>query len=381
MSIDPRTVILLAGAMGGLMSVVLFFIRRSYPPTIRGLGEWASASALIFVSTMLLGARDAIPDLFSVVAGNILLLAGLALFHVGSQRFFGQPAWTRTWAGVILAALPVMVWYTSVEPHYGVRVLLMSLLMILLTAAHARTIMRHGIRSLATFLCVAALLVQTGAQAVRFFSAFGTTPDSSLFILSPAQTYFVTTYAFCMLLLTIGVVLMATDKLRAEFEHLASHDSLTGTLTRRALIDACEQELERFRRKGRAMSLLMVDLDHFKTINDTYGHLAGDCVLTDFCARVSTLLRRPDRFGRFGGEEFVVLLPETSPEEARIVAKRVRAELESPKEQPCCTVSIGIATSRADDATIDAVLARADAAMYRAKAAGRNRVEAVVQEQ
>jgi len=380
MSIDVRTVILLAGIMGGMMSVVLFFMRRNYPPTIRGLGEWATASALIFVSTLLLGARDAIPDLFSVVAGNMLLLAGLALFHVGSQRFLALPPWTRLWAGLILASLPVMVWYTSVEPHYGIRVLLMSLLMILLTAAHARTIMRHGIRSLATFLCVAALLVQTIAQTVRFFSAFGTTPDSSLFILSPTQTYFVTTYAFCMLLLCIGVVLMATDKLRAEFEHLASHDSLTGTLTRRALIDACEQELERFRRKGRAMSLLMVDLDHFKTINDTWGHLMGDRVLTDFCARVSALLRRPDRLGRFGGEEFVALLPETSAEEARIVAERIRAELETAEDQPRCTVSIGIATSRSDDATIDAVLARADAALYRAKDAGRNRVEAVLQE-
>ncbi|MCX7148172.1 MAG: GGDEF domain-containing protein [Rhodocyclales bacterium] len=376
MSIDPRTVILLAGIMGGLMSVVLFFMRRNYPPTIRGLGEWASASALIFVSTMLLGARDAIPDLFSVVAGNMLLLAGLALFHVGSQRFFGQPPWTRPWAGLILASLPAMVWYTNVEPHYGIRVLLMSLIMILLTAAHARTIVRHGIRSLATFLCVAALLAQTGAQTVRFFSAFGTTPESSLFILSPTQTYFVTTYAFCMLLLCIGVVLMATDKLRAEFEHLASHDSLTGALTRRALIEACEQELERGRRKRRDMSLLMMDLDHFKGINDSHGHLAGDRVLTGFVARVTALLRRPDRFGRFGGEEFVALLPETSLQEALIVAERIRAEVAAASGLPLCTVSIGAAASCHDDVSLDVLLARADAALYQAKAAGRNCVKA-----
>lgn len=376
MSIDARTVILLAGIMGGVMSVVLFFMRRNYPQTILGLGEWATASALIFCSTLLLGARGAIPDLFSVVAGNMLLLAGLALFHVGSQRFLGRPPWTRQWAALIVASLPVMVWYTDVEPHYGIRVLLMSLLMILLTAAHAGTIMRHGMRSLATFLCVAALLMQTVAQAVRFFSVFGATPDSSLFILSPAQTYLVSTYAACMLLLGIGVVLMATDKLRAEFEHLASHDSLTGALTRRALIDACEQELERGRRKQRDMSLLMMDLDHFKEVNDRHGHLVGDRVLTGFVARVIALLRRPDRFGRFGGEEFVALLPETSLQEALIVAERIRAEVAAGSGQPSCTVSIGVAVSRPDDASLDVLLARADAALYHAKAAGRNCVRA-----
>ena len=193
MNIDPRTVILLAGVMGGMMSVVLFVMRRNYPTVIVGLGEWASATGLIFVSTLLLGARGVIPDLFSVVGGNLFLLIGLALFHIGSQRFLATPPWTRTWTVLILSSLPMMLWFTLVEPHYGIRVLTMSLLMAVLTAAHAWTIARHGIRSLASYLCIAALVVQAIAQAVRFFSAFGTTPDSHLFLLSPAQTYFVTT--------------------------------------------------------------------------------------------------------------------------------------------------------------------------------------------
>ncbi len=376
MSIDPRTVVLLAGVMGGMMAMVLLFMRRNYPANIRGLGEWAAASGLIFLSTLLLGARDLIPDLLSVVAGNVLLLTGLALFHVGSQKFLGRPPSTRPWAALILAVLPLLLWFTHVEPHYGIRVLAMSLLMMVFTAAHALTLLRHGVRSFATYLAGGALLVQTAAQATRFHSAFSTTPDSTLFLLSPAQTWFVSTYAFCLLMVSIGVVLMATDKLRAEFEHQASHDSLTGALTRRAFLDACTQELERGRRKDRVCSLLIMDLDHFKNINDSYGHQAGDRVLVDFVDRVTGLLRRPDQLGRFGGEEFVALLPETSPAEALVAAERIRAEVERTLVQPGCTVSIGVASSVPGESAIDTILSRADVALYAAKNAGRNCVRA-----
>jgi|APLak6261703504_1056268.scaffolds.fasta_scaffold02490_2 diguanylate cyclase (GGDEF)-like protein len=372
LSLDPRTIYLLAGLMGALMSVVLFFLRRSFPPTIKGLTEWTAAPAIIFVAILLLGARSAIPDFFSMVVANLVLLAGMALFYFGSQRFFGVPRSIRLWSGLILAAVPVLLWYTHVEPQYGIRLLVVSALLTALSAGHARLLLRHGPAGVATYLTAAALLIQAGAQALRFVSALDMPADATLFNLSPLQTAYITTYTFSMLMVTIGVVLMATDKLRAEFEHLASHDSLTGALTRRALIDACERELERCQRKNHVMSLLMMDLDHFKSVNDSYGHLAGDHVLVEFVIHVTAMLRRPDRFGRFGGEEFIALLPETSLEDARIVAERIRARIADAGVQPWCTVSIGAATSSADDATVDALLARADAALYQAKAAGRN---------
>ncbi len=372
LSLDPRTIYLLAGLMGALMSVVLFFLRRSFPPTIKGLTEWTAAPAIIFVAILLLGARSAIPDFFSMVVANLVLLAGMALFYFGSQRFFGVPRSIRLWSGLILASAPVLLWYTHVEPQYGIRLLVVSALLTALSASHARLLLRHGPAGVATYLTAAALLIQAGAQALRFVSALDMPADATLFNLSPLQTAYITTYTFSMLMVTIGVVLMATDKLRAEFEHLASHDSLTGALTRRALIDACERELERCQRKNHVMSLLMMDLDHFKSVNDSYGHLAGDHVLVEFVGHVTAVLRRPDRFGRFGGEEFIALLPETSLEDARIVAERIRARIADAGVQPWCTVSIGAATSSADDATVDALLARADAALYQAKAAGRN---------
>lgn len=372
MSVDPRTVILLAGVMGGMMSVVLLFMRRNYPATIGGLGEWATASALIFLSTLLLGARDLIPEFFSIVAGNIALLAGLAWFHLGSERFLGLAPSRRSLSALMLVSLPLLLWYTHVDPQYRIRVLIMSALMVAFTSAHAWLLLRHGRRGFATHFASIALLVQTLAQATRFHSAIGPTPESALLLLSPAQGYLVTTYAFCLLMLCIGVVLMATDKLRAEFEHLASHDSLTGALTRRALLEACARELERGRRKDRVSSLLIMDLDHFKNVNDTHGHQAGDRVLVDFVGRVNGLLRRPDQFGRLGGEEFVALLPETSADEALLVAERIRSEVERARGIPGCTVTIGVASSTPAEESVDAILSRADEALYAAKNAGRN---------
>ncbi len=137
--------------------------------------------------------------------------------------------------------------------------------------------------------------------------------------------------------------------------------------------EAVAQELERSRRQGRDLSLLAMDLDHFKSINDTYGHQAGDRVLIEFVADVKTLLRRHDQLGRFGGEEFVVLLPETNPDTALAIAERIRVMMATRKSG--CTVSIGVTSRLNDSDTVDALLARADAAMYRAKSNGRNRVE------
>ncbi|MDP2135032.1 MAG: GGDEF domain-containing protein, partial [Sulfuritalea sp.] len=371
-SLDPRTIYLLTGLIGAVMSVVLFFLRRSFPPTIKGLTEWAVAAALIFVSTLLLGARDAIPDFFSVVVANLILLAGLSLFYFGSQHFLGRPRSIRFWGSLVLVATAVLAWHTHVEPHYGMRLLVVSGFMVLISATHAQLLLRNAARSFATYLTAAALLVQAGAQAMRFVSALGLPADATLFDLSPAQTAYVTTYALCILLVTVGVLLMATDRLRSEFEHMASHDSLTGALTRGTVIEACAQELERSRRRNHVMSLLMLDLDHFKAINDSHGHLTGDRVLVDFVARVTGLLRRPDRLGRFGGEEFIILLPETTADEAMIVAERIRAEVAAAKGTTPCTVSIGVASSRGEDNSIDAIIARSDMALYQAKAAGRN---------
>lgn len=374
-SIDPRTVILLAGVMSGLMSLVLYALKRSYPASIRGLGEWSAALLLVFVGTALAAGHGKLPDVVSISIGRLLLVSGLYLTYVGSQRFFGVTPRVLPWMALITAVTLVQMWFTFVEPSYRVRLASANVLSGYLFAVHARLVLKQGPLTFSKMLTGGVLALMSVIQFTRLATSFIWPVGDGIFETSPHHLIYVASLVFCILLLSISTVLMATDRLRGRLEHMATHDSLTNALTRRHMNEACQQELERCRRHGRSMALLMMDLDHFKAINDTYGHQTGDQVLINFVAKVNALLRRPDQLGRFGGEEFIALLPETSLEEAVAVAERIREVCAVPNQGPSCTVSIGVATNHNDTDTIDKLLARADAAMYRAKDKGRNRVE------
>lgn len=373
---DLRAVILLAGVMGALMSVVIYSLRRSYPRSIGGLGYWAAGPAVAFLSSLLFGTRSILPELFTVVIANLLLMTGVVLLYLGSRGFYRVEVVVRPWVIAIVCVTVVLAWFTFVQPNYNWRLLTVSSFMVVVFVRHTILVIRLGGAAFSARYVQVVLIVEALVLSLRAISALsGDVAD--MLQASPIQNVYIASYAVAMLMLSVGLVLMATDRLRAELEHLATHDSLTGALNRRALIEAAALELARCRRNYKVMALLVMDLDHFKAINDTHGHQAGDRVLVDFATRVKNLLRQPDRFGRFGGEEFVVLLPETSLDEARGVAERIRTEVESGnKDLPPCTVSIGVAVSGADDLEVDAIVARADAAMYRAKQGGRNRVEA-----
>ncbi len=161
-----------------------------------------------------------------------------------------------------------------------------------------------------------------------------------------------------------------------DLERLASIDSLTGTFNRGYFLSAAKNENQRSKRYGHHLSLLMLDIDNFKSVNDTYGHDVGDEALKSTVATILQVLRTEDTLGRFGGEEFIVLLPETSAARAEPVAQRIRqmvAEIVMETEQGplSFTISIGIAEVR-DNEEIEAILKRADSALYEAKKNGRN---------
>lgn len=170
-------------------------------------------------------------------------------------------------------------------------------------------------------------------------------------------------------------------ELQRAFDHieeLAIRDELTGAFNRRFLMETLARERSRAERLSDAFSLCMVDIDHFKSINDAFGHAAGDAVLKHFAALAPRGLRGVDTFGRFGGEEFLLVLPGTDRQGALAVAERLRAATEATSFPGLpagrrVTVSVGVAThGRAED--LQALLARADKALYQAKAAGRNQV-------
>jgi len=168
-------------------------------------------------------------------------------------------------------------------------------------------------------------------------------------------------------------------KLEEELFHQANTDSLTGISNRRYFMIQAEQEARRASRFRRQLSIIMMDLDHFKKINDTYGHAAGDSVLETVVRASLESLRESDIMGRLGGEEFAVLLPETSLDDAKEVAGRLLKDIAkkaapTPKGAIYCTASLGIAQMKKKDSNIDDLLNRADDALFKAKEQGRNRI-------
>lgn len=373
--IDSRTVILITGLMGGLMALILLSIKRSYPANIKGVGEWSYSLVLLFLAGLLSAVHLQLPASVGIALTNIMIWSALYLGYFGSQLFFGVKPKPVPWMSLVMGVWLVSMWFTLVDPSYVVRLRMSNVLMLLLFTVHARLIFQNRLNSFSKILTFSVLVVIASIQVMRFVTTFTLPPPISNMDTSPPHLIFILGFAFSILLISISMILMATDKLRVELEHLATHDSLTNALTRRHLNEVCEQEVQRCRRNGRSLALLVMDLDHFKTINDTFGHQAGDQVLIQFVSNVNKLLRQMDQLGRFGGEEFVALLPETSLEEALLVANRIRAISSSTDQRPTCTVSIGITTNAQANDDVQALLARADAAMYRAKANGRNRVE------
>lgn len=372
-NIDLRIVIMLAGFMGALMSLVLVFLRRSTLHSVNGLREWSWAALTGVLASIFLGARGIVPDVLSILAGNLFLIGGISLFSIGTRRFFSLRTRIPLFSSILVVTALVLTWYTLVKPDYAVRLQFVSTLLVLIFAEHAWLLYRYGVGSFACRFTMTTLVLQCAVLAARAVTAGSVGAEDTFLTPSPMQFIIVASYPVIILALNIGLVLLATERMRGDLEYLATHDILTGTLNRRAIVEVAERELARCHRHGHVMSLLMMDLDHFKKINDTYGHLVGDRVLKEFAGQVSALLRLPDQFGRYGGEEFVLVLPDTGREAAAIVAERIcrtAAEATAPR----CTVSIGLATATLIDNGIDSLLSRADEALYRAKAAGRNQV-------
>jgi diguanylate cyclase (GGDEF)-like protein len=376
--LDLRTVTLLAGMMGCLMAVLMRSLKHNYPPTIRGLREWTYLPVLHFAAGTLIGLRDHLPLLISVTLGNASMLGAMMITLEGTQRFYNQPSWRRPLLVSWLVLLPPLALMR--DPEWIVqRIGVISGLMGMLFSLMLWQISRQDRQSLPARFLLGVLGLLIAAMSLRSSTIWIGDVRGSLFEGSLIQAIYLVSLAFGALLLPLGLILLASERLRFEILQLATHDPLTGLLSRRALFEAAEELLQDCRRRGRSLTLLILDLDHFKQINDTHGHLVGDQVLIEFSRRLQATLPHPAVLGRYGGEEFIAVLPGVSRATARELASRL---LDTPPRDPAlpvCTASIGLRHITPDDPEpalgIEDLIRHADAALYRAKGLGRHRVE------
>ncbi len=381
--LDVRSAALIAMAVLLLMTGAMVLLWRTSPED-REARLWAGGYGLISFGVLLIALRGAIPVFLSIPFGNTIVITGMMVLLGGIRVFFDKPVQWGLTALVSGVVLLLFINFTYVVPDIKARIIVTStcvtwaggwMVWELVKDFDRRMGLQQGLVIAAIvlfclFMVVRMAFILTGPPMARFMAP-ETTVSSLMFLIAAAV-------AIC---LTFGFSAMINRRLHLHLDHLASYDMLTGAYNRRAFEEARERELARSQRHGTALAVLLLDLDHFKQINDHYGHAFGDRVLRQAAQTIKTVLRIEDTLGRIGGEEFCVLLPQTDREEVAKIAERIRSAVAAQitdynGQQARVTVSIGVAMADAQTRDWETVFQAADQALYRAKQEGRNRIAA-----
>ena len=341
-----------------------------------GLRTWAFAICIYSIGFALVGLRGIIPDIYSVILGNFLISLFYSMFWLAIKNFFAKPI------------KKLLFWLPPVS--------IVCLYLFLMDTLRARIFVGNSILLIQSLLICAALL-----EGRRLFPSRGRdlilvimllAPPLLLIrivmsIIKPAEVEPIFTASWVQvvsgtiayvatILVSNGFVLMAKERSDERLRMVAMKDRLTGCWNRVRIDEFANQEMARLTRHGQPASLIMIDVDHFKHINDRFGHAVGDAVLVELAGIVQRGIRPTDLLGRWGGEEFVVILSFSGLGEAVAIAERIRQSV----EEHCfpdglrVTTSLGLSTCFPTD-TWQSWMSRADRALYRAKHYGRNLVQ------
>ncbi|MDR3397544.1 MAG: GGDEF domain-containing protein [Pandoraea sp.] len=370
-------------AITSLLSLMMLLIVGSLLRSrVAGVLEWCLANVAVLIALPLFALRGVVPDFLSIPVANIALSGGLLFYYAGCARFLGQPThWRVLGASLGVLSAAILVWFYGTD-NPQVRVVVVSAYhatMLLATAVLiARHIppRRHPYNYWLTAGLAAAFAVGHAVRGVVF--GWTPAPGPELFAPTTFNATMLTIGTIVMPAMTMGAVMMIHDAMLATAEEAANRDYLTGALSRKHFDLLARQEMARAVARGWPLSIVVIDLDHFKQINDTHGHAGGDTVLREFVKLVRDTLREGDIFGRLGGEEFAVLLPGTDTPGAIRIAERLRTQasrhlVAGPFGVCHYTLSGGVATWHEHE-SLEALCMRADRALYAAKISGRNLV-------
>ena len=379
MQIDSFTVLLfglfIKAVLGGLFLV--FWLKQR---SATWYAWWSGALFLACAATLIFATRGFAADIFAIGIGNMALIAAIACSWQAARVFDRRPA---LW--LPLLAAPALWFVACLIPAFienvAYRVVFSSLIiatLLILTAAEfwrGRDERLPSRRPVIVLFSTLALFFATRIPLVGVLPF----PFGAL----PMQTGSVGAFNLIMffhtLLLTVLIVAMSKERLEFDQRMKAQTDPLTGALNRRAFMSRGSRLLRRHNVEMKPLCLLFLDLDHFKSLNDRFGHSGGDDVLMKFVAVVHDNIRPTDFLFRIGGEEFCCLLPYTGSTQAHRAAERIRHQFEAATVDVAgtpvqTTVSIGIASTETFGYDLDILVRRADMAVYAAEQQGRNRV-------
>lgn len=383
MTLDPFTLLVALTVTHVLATAILIFawhLNRSIP----GVSLWTLGRVFVTIGLLAFTLRNAIPLTASVLLGQGFMILGFHFIWQGNIVFMKRrpirPAVHLVLYGVLMSA---MVYWTIFEPSFMARVVLSSLIIGAFDVLFVRALWpREGDEIYFSVKFMSLVFVWSFCvQVVRVVVALS--GDSGQGLLEPSGAIQIGLLNGLAVSMVSAMAYMAIimEYLKKDLVRQAERDPLTGAFNRRAFHAVADHIFARGRRERSAVSLVILDLDHFKSVNDTYGHMAGDAVLKRVVDIVHGVLRAQDVLVRLGGEEFAMLLPATDVGKAHHVAERIRLAVEAElfdigPSAVRITTSLGVASISAmsDLVEIDDMIEQADVALYQAKDAGRNRV-------
>ena len=281
-------------------------------------------------------------------------------------------------SGAFTAAyLALFVWFTYFRPDIGMRVATLSLFTLVVVLDQLAIVLKDLPRTTGRSLLLLLLSILIGSRIIRLVGLlFGFDQPAGVFSASIPELALIAVPSITIPLAAISFIMLASERLRQNLEFVSRHDDLTQCLNKKAAIDELQREISLAKRYGNKLSIMLIDLDNFKDINDSFGHLEGDRVLVDFSDKARDSLRETDQLTRFGGDEFMAILPNTDLAQAMLVADRFHAAA-SQSHPITWSVSIGVSEWSGKDDTLAALLTRADQALYQSKASGRRQTRSM----
>lgn len=364
-------------AIFAALAIVWAYVQRRYPSMVAAR-YWAASSALGMFATGLSIFRFPGPVYVSLVLTSAALLASGWVSYHGVRRFYELPInWTVSIVSVLLAAAGLLFFAVVVDQMVA-RIVIYSVFQAVPMALAFKVLLErredenNGGARLAGYAAMVAIVIYVARSLSAMFGIGGAI---SIFDFNALQAVFILILAFVVMVINFGFLLMSIDRLRDEVSELALVDDLTGVANRRRLQQRLTYACEQAPRSGQPFSLLAIDLDGFKQINDSFGHAAGDACLQHFTLMVQSRLRSGDMLARVGGDEFNVFLPATTLSEAVVVARKIleacRADATSGDISLATSIGVAQWSSRIGRQP-ELLLSAADVALYKAKHLGRN---------
>jgi len=379
--LDIRTLNMVNMSLSLLLACFLFFVGTKQNK-FEGIKLIALGNACMGIGMLFFVFRSTLSDFITIFMANTLVILGLIIYQEGGRRFFGHTKQRGVFITTILILyISSFFYYTYQAPSISARVIIICLFSILFSMLLAINFLRYTKRSglIASRIAGGMLIIFCCFEAMRLFFTLIEAPIHNFMKASFFHAY---AYIFTIILTTFlpfCFFWIMSKELENDLRKLTNQDQLTGILNRRGFEYLAQNEFLKPNKIQNKLTVFMLDIDFFKRINDTYGHDAGDYVLTNFVSVISQNLRSSDIFARIGGEEFVIILSLRSQDQINILAQRLKNKIaetkfSTGKHKINMTISIGISTITSELETLQGLVLKADSALYASKRNGRNQV-------